>query len=328
MELEGYDACHVALSADLPCSGTEIEEAQLATTASSGGRPGASGTWVTPAGHLPIELAAVRTAILDVAASACDLVRSIPDMAAPIPRSKWNVGQAAAHLVVVFRAFTDAIEGRLEYWDERYGVDHLATWARLAAGNERTIGDVADRDDPRALANQLSQGVHSFLAATASRSPDYSFSTPWYGETTTRVLGSMTCLVLGELILHCYDIAAGRGSRWTIDPEQARRIISGVFTSQIPLVVDPEAARGVQAVYQIDVRGGPRFVVSFEEGSASVEPVGSRGVDCHLAGDPVSILLFGYGRVDQWPLIARGKLRAWGRKPWLGPKFRKLLLKP
>jgi hypothetical protein len=142
------------------------------------------------------------------------------------------------------------------------------------------------------------------------------------------VLGAMTCLVLGELVLHGYDIATALGSPWPIEEGHARLIISGVFTSQIPLVVDAEAARGLRAVYQIDVAGGPRFLVSFEDGAAAIEPVGSRPVDCHLVGDPVSMLLFGYGRVGQWPLIARGKLRAWGRKPWLGLRFRRLLLKP
>jgi hypothetical protein len=51
-------------------------------------------------------------------------------------------------------------------------------------------------------------------------------------------------------------------------------------------------------------------------------------VDCRISADPVAFLLVGYGRVSQWPQIARGKMVAWGRKPWLGVKFRSLLRKP
>jgi uncharacterized protein (TIGR03083 family) len=280
-----------------------------------------TGEWRAPA-------AEVRASIPKAAARANELIRSIPDVNAPIPRSTWSVGDTAAHLVVVFRAFTDAVEGRLEYWDERYGEGDIRTWARLAAGNERTLVEVANRDDPRALARQLREGVQAFLAVTASRPPDYTFRTPWYGGDRTRVLGCITCLVLGELVLHGYDIATALGRPWPIDPDDARRIISGVFTHMGPLVGNPETTKGRRVSYQFDVRGGPRFILRYEDGKGTAEPAGSGPVDCHLVGDPVTMLLFGYGRISQWGKIATGKLSAWGSKPWLGLQFRRYVLTP
>jgi hypothetical protein len=93
--------------------------------------------WTAPAAAVEIDLARVRAAIPRVAGQVNELIRSMPDVTIPIPGSAWSVGDAAAHLVVVFRAFTDAMEGRLEYWDARYGEGDIRTWARLAEGNAR-----------------------------------------------------------------------------------------------------------------------------------------------------------------------------------------------
>jgi uncharacterized protein (TIGR03083 family) len=284
--------------------------------------------WTAPAAAVEIDLARVRAAIPRVAGQVNELIRSMPDVTIPIPGSAWSVGDAAAHLVVVFRAFTDAMEGRLEYWDARYGEGDIRTWARLAEGNARTLREVPHRHDPHALAGQLREGVQAFLAATTERSPDYAFRTPWYGQDRTRILGCVMCLVLGELVLHGHDIARGLRRPWPIDPDDARHIISGVFTHMIPLVVNPQSTKGRHMSYQLDVSGGPRFIVRFHDGRATVEPTGSRPVDCHLAGDPVTVLLFGYGRVGQWGKVAQGKLRAWGRKPWLGLSFKRFLINP
>jgi hypothetical protein len=35
----------------------------------------------------------------------------------------------------------------------------------------------------------------------------------------------------------------------------------------------------------------------------------------------VALLLVVYGRVGLWGQLARGRLLAWGRRPWLGPKL-------
>ena len=284
--------------------------------------------WTAPEAEVEIDLAAVRAAIARVSGQANELIRLMPRTDQRIPNSAWSVAEAAAHLVVVFRAFNDAVRGRLEYWDDRYGEGDIRTWVRLAEGNARTLAEVADRDDPRALARHLREAVHAFLSATAARTPDSTIPTPWYGADRTRVLGCMTCLVLGELVVHGYDIALALNRPWHIDPDDARRIIAGVFTHMIPLTVNPETTKGLRASYQIDVTGGPRFIVRFDDGTASVEPAGSGSVDCHLVGDPVTMLLFGYGRIGQWGKIASGKLRAWGRKPWLGFSFKRLLVNP
>ena len=97
--------------------------------------------------------------------------------------------------------------------------------------------------------------------------------------------------------------------------------------SVLPLYVDQEKARGVRVTYQVRVKGSPpvlRFADSeLDVTSAQVEPV-----DCRITADPVDYLLISYGRIGQTGPILRGKLIAWGRKPWLGSKLGTFLHKP
>ncbi|MFE6712770.1 hypothetical protein [Streptomyces sp. NPDC057695] len=44
-----------------------------------------------------------------------------------------------------------------------------------------------------------------------------------------------------------------------------------------------------------------------------------------MCGD---VLLLGLGRVDPWPVIARGRALGWGRRPWLAPLFPRLFRAP
>ena len=51
-------------------------------------------------------------------------------------------------------------------------------------------------------------------------------------------------------------------------------------------------------------------------------------VDCHISADPVAFLIVAYGRGSQWPPILRGKITAWGRKPWRAFGLMRLLVNP
>lgn len=75
-------------------------------------------------------------------------------------------------------------------------------------------------------------------------------------------------------------------------------------------------------------RGGPRFVVRVDDGTVTVEPAEATKVDCRLSADPLTFVLVGYGRINQWGPIVRGKLTAGGRKPWLALRFTGLFFNP
>ena len=99
-------------------------------------------------------------------------------------------------------------------------------------------------------------------------------------------------------------------------------------TALLPRYLDPDAALGVRVGYDVRIRGGPRFGLRVTNGAATVEsgPIGP--VDCHISADPVAFLIVAYGRGSQWPPILRGKITAWGRKPWRAFGLTHLLMNP
>jgi len=75
------------------------------------------------------------------------------------------------------------------------------------------------------------------------------------------------------------------------------------------------------------VRGGVRRVLAIDDGRLTVT-VDDAPVDCHVSAEPVALLLIAYGRRRQWIPILTGKVDAWGRKPWLGPRLVRYLVTP
>ena len=76
------------------------------------------------------------------------------------------------------------------------------------------------------------------------------------------------------------------------------------------------------------IRGGPRVVIRFTNGRASLERPGGAPVDCHILAAPVALLLVLYGRTLQWGRIARGQMLTWGRRPWRALGVKQLFLNP
>lgn len=220
---------------------------------------------------------------------------------------------------------TDAVCGDGDRWAGRtaqVGSFH----DRLAAFNARTIAE----EPPRGLAAlgaQVVQASQDFLTASAGCHPDERVPTPWYGDGTSLSVSAATCLLLAEQVVHGYDIARKVGAPWPMRPDEACLVFHAV-TAMLPMAVDVEAARGVDASFDIRLRGGQRFVVRVDDGTALVEPPGPQPVDCHLSVDPVAFLLVGYGRVGQWRAIARGQLMTWGRRPWWGLRLKGLFSNP
>jgi uncharacterized protein (TIGR03083 family) len=270
--------------------------------------------------------AATRGALERVGGQVAELVRSLSDTSRRIPGSEWTVGDAAAHLVVVFTVYGAAVEGSQAEWTQPYVDAGGATRDRLASGSSRTVLELP-RHDAGALSGLLAERLEAFLAAIATRSAHEVVSTPWYGPGITRNLATLTGVGLGELVVHGYDMARAVGKPWPIEACDARLVLSAA-AAMLPLFVDANKARGVTASYKIHIRGGPSLVVRIVEGTARVEPSSSSPVDCHLSVDPLAFLLVGYGRIGQWGPIAKGQLVAWGRKPWLGLKFKNLFLNP
>ena len=252
------------------------------------------------------------------------LWRSVADSAAPVPGLAWTAGQTAAHVVADMREYTEALTRHVNGDDAAIKIpDGSPARARIAV-NDRHLIDVPERD-LRRLADVLEETAASYLAVASA------IDTSERVEVLTAdglVLepAVMTCLLLGEQLIHGLDIARAGRRPWSIGREDALLVIPAVL-SLAPKYLRSSHTKGLNISFEIRMRGGCRYRMAIANGTCAVTTAGEKA-DCVITADPVAFLLVGGGRVRQLPVLLRGKLRAGGRKPWLAAKFGTLLATP
>jgi uncharacterized protein (TIGR03083 family) len=275
---------------------------------------------------IPLDREAVRAAIGVAAERFTELLREIDDIELPAAGTDWTVAETAAHVSCMFTGFSAAITGEPQaLTPEQYLEADFPT--RLAATNGATIA-LVDHTDARRLAEVITTGAQRFLKLLADADPNMECETPWYGSGRTRTPDCLTALALSELTVHGHDIATGTGRPWPISAEHAKLILGTVCLQMSPLVVRPEAGGGAPVTYEVRLRGnGPRYVIRVANGTAEVRAAGGQ-VDCVISADPVTYLLVVYGRMPLGRALLRGGMLAWGRRPWLGLRFKGLFFNP
>ena len=274
-----------------------------------------------------------QDALRDEVARVTALLRSIQDPGIPAV-GQWNVGELAMHLSQVWIAvpglarrdlsrlyevipsIADVVGDSL--MQDMYELDGL-TVLGVKSDSQR---------DPAVLADRIEQRAQEYFAECAGHSP-YELR-PWLVEGSTLPLSAMTGHLLNETVMHGYDIARAAGHKWRIEPAHAAMVVRQFFvpvlrTLDPRVFVNGEKAAGLRAIYDVRLRGHDRLHFIFDDGSLRVEEATSRPVDCHISADPAAFVMVFWARQSQWSAIAQGKLMAWGRKPWLGPRFRPLL---
>ena len=129
----------------------------------------------------------------------------------------------------------------------------------MAAQPERT---------PSVLARRLAANTRRYLAETAELPATH--PVPFFGGATIE-LAAQSAILLGEFVIHGYDVARSIGRPWPIEAAHARLIIAAV-TALLPRYVDQASAARLTATYQVRLRGGPSFQVRFDRGTATVGP--------------------------------------------------------
>jgi uncharacterized protein (TIGR03083 family) len=257
----------------------------------------------------------LSAAIAAVAEDIAELLRACPDTAVPIPGAEWTVGESAAHLAMGNGLMADLAAGR----ERRYGD---GTPGSLAAANAASLEAYTERDGP-VLAGEIVRHAKAFTDATAPRSAD---------EPTVTPLGPMDLGTLGSYLLthmlgHGYDIAKALRRPHMIDGERVGLTLPFLITA-MPRVVDARAAAGHSACYEVRLRGGSRFAATFTDGAVALSAEPPRRPDCTIVAEPVTFLLLALGRCGSAGALYRGKIIAWGRKPWLAPGFPALFTAP
>ena len=265
-----------------------------------------------------------RAALGGAVTRSAQLWRSVADSAAPVPGLAWTAGQTAAHVVADMREYTEALTRHVNGDDAAIKIPDGSPARARTAVNDRHLIDVPERD-LRRLADILEETAASYLAVASA------IDTSEHVEVLTAdglVLepAVMTCLLLGEQLIHGLDIARAGRRPWSIGRDDALLVIPAVL-SLAPKYLRPSRTKDLDISFELRMRGARRYRMAITDGTGVVTVAGEKA-DCVITADPVTFLLIGFGRVSQLPQILRGKLRAGGRKPWLAAKFGTLLASP
>jgi uncharacterized protein (TIGR03083 family) len=235
------------------------------------------------------------------------LVTGAPDPAVPVPTAPgWTVRDVAAHLATVAVRYADGPEGRGTWTETPVELPELNHDQIAALGTMSAVE----------LAARLSKEV----AAVGGQIQGYGNAMPsfrFHGGEQVRADIALGIL-LGELVVHGWDVAQALRRPWPIDPGHAAMIFEGL-NPVLPGWVRPERVRSLSANFEIRLRGQDSHVWAFGDGHLQVDPCDRGRIDVHISADPAPFLLTCYRREPQWKHIATGRILAWGRKPWLAP---------
>ncbi|MGI8773503.1 MAG: maleylpyruvate isomerase N-terminal domain-containing protein [Actinomycetota bacterium] len=242
-----------------------------------------------------------------------ELVRNVQNPDA-IAVGRWNERELADHLSLMGPMFADFARDAGPASADATKIEQRYESLGQGRGAGRPMSEMADL---------LQQGIDGFVVEARRAEPDRVVT--WHGgaQLTLPQLGG---ILMGEIFAHGIDMATAEGTTWEVPHEQAVWLVEGTIPV-LPLFVDRPAAAGFSGTFDINLRRGPRMYLAFRDGELKVE-ASATSVDCHINADPVDFVLVSYGRRSQWNSILRGKILAYGRKPWLGLKLNSLLLNP
>jgi uncharacterized protein (TIGR03083 family) len=261
-------------------------------------------------------LAASRSALRAASHRLTDLIRPLPDLEQPIPDSEWTAREAVAHLVTALDLYTEIATGTPSPIS-------ACTPAAFAEDARRRIADVSETD-PAKLAYLLGDAADRFVSAVTGPTGDTVVT--WHAGVELS-LAELAGLMVGEMVLHGYDIAVACRRPWPLQADEVALILTA-FGPHVGRTVDVEGTRELTVTFSVELRGVVSFVVRFDNGCYSLEPDGWGPVDCAISADPAAFLLVTSERMPRWPAIALGLYEAGGNRPELAFGFKDLFVFP
>lgn len=222
----------------------------------------------------------------------------------------WSIAETAVHLSQSSPYFLAAARGQAQLEDVN---DNAATTVRAVAGEPER--------DLHVLAGRIVRGEQDLVACARAVGGDPPV-TPFVGLTVP--LSSMLGIELGELLVHGFDVTRAAGLAWPVEPAAAALALAGEVQA-LPLLLDTRRAAGLAMRLKLHIRHGSPLVVVIQDGALRVVLSSSQPVECHILVDPAAFLLVTFHRISPVSAVLTGKIIAWGRKPWLLPKFQSAL---
>ncbi len=267
----------------------------------------------------PVDPVEVRRAIAVAGARVSALVRAVNHPDAPA-LGIWDATDLAVHISHGVDIITSLARGSSPMSDDIW--DLMKLMPMLVTGeSERDLGAIATRIDASVAA-----------LLTVLRDTPGNPSRQWVVQGIDFPMSTIASHALNELVVHGGDLARADAAPWPVERAHAALVLRGfmfpVLGALKGAMVDQEAAAGVKATYHVALRGGGDSYLRFDDGDLTVSDEAPGRIDCHLSVDPAAFLAVAWARTTQWPPILKGKLVAFGRKPWLGLRLRNFLRNP
>jgi hypothetical protein len=254
--------------------------------------------------------------IIGVGKQIAAMIEPLPSADIAIPRSSWTVAEAAAHLAMANGLMADIAADKKP---DRYGD---GTGAGLAEANQQALLRFRERD-PATLATTIADRAEFFVRAARQRPATDTVDTP-LGLMPMEILARY---LLAHMLSHGTAMSEALRKPPIVRPDQVELMVP-FLTATLPRLLKKEAIAGVNLRYEIRLRGGTRFTALIVDGTVTINDSGSRPSDCVISAEPVAFFLLAMGLRQQWRLIATGKLRSWGRRPWVATRFVKFFAAP
>ncbi|MDQ4145500.1 MAG: maleylpyruvate isomerase N-terminal domain-containing protein [Actinomycetota bacterium] len=269
-------------------------------------------------GAVEVDLGAGIEALRKATERFTSLVRNIEDPTARTRGLDWSLADTAAHVLLTVRYDLGTLQGTRQ----PYAVIDGDILRSGTLHNAEMLRSEPERD-PGKLADLIDEAIEEFIVEAQRHDPRD--SAPLAGGKAMTV-ANLVGTILGEVILHGYDIARTIGTQMQIDPGAARLAVYAT-TATLPLAVDERATADLDVRLEMRIRGGEAFVVHIDYGAARTEPTGARA-DFYMSSDPLAYLLVGFGRSGPLRQVLRGKMISWGRRPSLALKLPTFFRKP
>ena len=227
----------------------------------------------------------------------------------------WSASDVAAHVATVLELNAGLACGTVL---PVAAIEAIPDWSQSA------LEKVEDRR-PQALADRIQAAVSELTDAASSRDGDPRVA--WHNGLSTPI-STLLALMVGEAMIHGYDIARAHRRRWHIPSAWAETTLRGIL-QVAPLYFLPERSAGLHARFEMRLRGietRALFTITDDELQIS-EPGGGRA-HCYISGEPTALLLLLYGRTGPLRPALTGHVVAWGRKPWLAFRVLRLFRNP
>ena len=229
----------------------------------------------------------VMEALRAASARFISLVESLDpaDAARPVPKLDWNVAETVAHvLTVVRRGFADRRRSE--------------TAASVADLNQVVLDETPERDLAQ-LAAQLREDAHTAIDVVFPKIPEDRVF-PFHGGVMTTMTPALR-IVLGEFLVHGYDVARAVDRPWEITDAEALLLAGNEL---LGAWVRPDAP-----TERYELRLGDAPPIRFEVTPRRLTPTDAPP-DVVIAAEPVAFVLSFCGRQ---PITDEGMLRLTSR---------------